>query len=73
MHVCAPAIVAPSQAKKKRDSTAVVALYNKIVDLPDPCDLTSDIVASVGTEFGINMRECTELSPAPVTSCMLAT
>ncbi len=35
------------QAKRKRDSAAVVDLYNAIVDLPDATDLTQDMV-SVG-------------------------
>lgn len=44
------------QAKKKRDSAAVVALYNKIVDLPDPCELSPEIVKAVGGDFGIDMH-----------------
>jgi len=45
------------QGKKKRDSAAVVALYNKIVDLPDPCDLSPELVNKVGADFGINMHK----------------
>ncbi len=45
------------QAKKKRDSAAVVALYNKIVELPDPGELSPEIVKSVGDSFGINMHK----------------
>ena len=45
------------QAKRKRDSVAVIDLYNTIVDLPDPCDLTPDMVAGVGAKFGLNMRK----------------
>lgn len=45
------------QGKKKRDSAAVLALYNKIVDLPDPGELSPELVKATGDEFGINMHK----------------
>uniref|UniRef100_A0A7S0S6E9 Uncharacterized protein n=1 Tax=Chlamydomonas leiostraca TaxID=1034604 RepID=A0A7S0S6E9_9CHLO len=45
------------QAKKKRDSCAVVELYNAIVDLSDPSELTPDLVSAVGGKYGINMQK----------------
>lgn len=45
------------QAKRKRDSAAVVDLYNAIVDLPDATDLTPDIVSAVGANYGINFQK----------------
>ena len=53
----AGAAYASVQAKKKRDSGAVVDLYNAIVDLPDPSALTSDVVDTVGSKYGINMHK----------------
>lgn len=53
----AGAAYASVQAKKKRDSGAVVDLYNAIVDLPDPSALTSDVVDAVGSKYGINMHK----------------
>lgn len=53
----AGAAYASVQAKKKRDSGAVVDLYNAIVDLPDPSALTSDVVDTVGSKYGINMQK----------------
>lgn len=44
------------QAKKKRDSTAVIELYNNIVELADPCELTQQMVSDVGSKYGINMQ-----------------
>lgn len=44
------------QAKKKRDGAAIVDLYNTIVDLPDPSELTEATVAAVGSKYGINMQ-----------------
>lgn len=43
----AGAVYGAIQAKKKRDAGAVIDLYNAIVDLPDPNDLTQDIVLQV--------------------------
>eukprot|EP00798_Chlamydomonas_sp_ICE-L_P030469 gene30469-35480_t len=45
------------QAKKIRDSATIVDLYNQIVDLGDPTTLTSDIVAGVGSKYGINLQK----------------
>lgn len=36
--------MARRQAKRKRDSAAVVDLYNAIVDLPEPNELTQEAV-----------------------------
>ncbi|KAJ9511403.1 hypothetical protein QJQ45_029777, partial [Haematococcus lacustris] len=44
------------KAKKKRDSAAVVALYNTIVELDDPAQLTAQDVEGVGRRFGLNMQ-----------------
>ena len=44
------------QAKKKRDGAAIVDLYNTIVDLPDPSELTEATVAAVGSKYGVNMQ-----------------
>lgn len=48
----AGAVYAAIQAKKKRDAGAVIDLYNAIVDLPDPNDLTQDMVLQVRTSGG---------------------
>ncbi|PNW77802.1 hypothetical protein CHLRE_10g452450v5 [Chlamydomonas reinhardtii] len=45
------------QAKRKRDSVAVVDLYNAIVELPDATDLTPQTVADVGSKYGINFQK----------------
>ncbi|KAG2482678.1 hypothetical protein HYH03_018413 [Edaphochlamys debaryana] len=45
------------QAKRKRDSTAVVDLYNTLVDLPEATDLTPQHVAEVGSKYGINFQK----------------
>lgn len=53
----AGAVYAGYQAKKKRDSAAVVELYNAIVELPDPSALTDADVLAVGNKYGISMRK----------------
>lgn len=53
----AGAAYASVQAKKKRDSGAVIDLYNAIVDLPDPSQLSADIVSGVGSKYGMNMQK----------------
>ncbi|EFJ41589.1 hypothetical protein VOLCADRAFT_98450 [Volvox carteri f. nagariensis] len=45
------------QAKRKRDSAAVVDLYNALVDLPDATDLTPETVSDVGSKYGINFQK----------------
>ncbi|GLC39997.1 hypothetical protein PLESTB_000120100 [Pleodorina starrii] len=45
------------QAKRKRDSAAVVDLYNALVDLPEATDLTPQTVADVGSKYGINFQK----------------
>ena len=52
----AGATFAGFQAKKKRDGAAIVDLYNTIVDLPDPSELTDATVAAVGSKYGINLQ-----------------
>ena len=54
--VGAGALYAGVQAKKKRDAAAVIDLYNTIVELPEPYELTPDMVAAVGSKFGVNMH-----------------
>ncbi len=51
------AAFAAYQAKKKRDSAAVVDLYNEIVALDEPYELTQEMVAAVGSKYGINMNK----------------
>lgn len=51
------AAYAAVQAKKKRESAAVTDLYNTIVELPEPYDLTPDMVESCGSKYGINMHQ----------------
>jgi hypothetical protein len=51
----AGAAYAAVQAKKRRESAAVVELYNCIVDLEEPAQLTEDVVAAVGNKYGIDM------------------
>ncbi|GIL58607.1 hypothetical protein Vafri_13622 [Volvox africanus] len=45
------------QAKRKRDSAAVVDLYNALVELPEATDLTPETVADVGSKYGINFQK----------------
>lgn len=45
------------KAKEKRDSAAVVDLYNEIVKLDDCCDLTPAVVERVGGKYGITMQK----------------
>mmetsp|Transcript_30974 Transcript_30974/g.68639 ORF Transcript_30974/g.68639 Transcript_30974/m.68639 type:complete len:1037 (+) Transcript_30974:146-3256(+) len=54
--VGAGAVAACVQAKKKRDSVAVVELYNTLVDLDDPSNLTPQMVSDVGSKYGLNMQ-----------------
>eukprot|EP00983_Pelagomonas_calceolata_P129478 1161607-Pelagomonas_calceolata.AAC.2 len=44
------------QAKKKRDTAAVVDLYNVVVELPDPSELTPQAVDEVGSKYGMKMQ-----------------
>lgn len=44
------------QAKKKRDSAAVVDLYNTLVDFEDASEATQETVKRVGDKYGINMK-----------------
>eukprot|EP00879_Flechtneria_rotunda_P009976 GHRR01010432.1.p1 GENE.GHRR01010432.1~~GHRR01010432.1.p1 ORF type:complete len:735 (+),score=296.51 GHRR01010432.1:437-2641(+) len=44
-------------AKQKRDGAAVIDLYNYLVDLDDPAELTSDDVGRIGARYGINMHK----------------
>ena len=53
----AGAVAAGIQAKKKRDSAAVVDLYNTIVELPEPSNLTEQAVNSVGSKYGISLQK----------------
>lgn len=53
----AGAVFASVQAKKKRASASVVDLYNTIVDLPDPSNLTPEDVAAVGAKYGVTMQK----------------
>ncbi|KAF5843790.1 hypothetical protein DUNSADRAFT_5027 [Dunaliella salina] len=45
------------QAKKKRDTAAVVDLYNVVVELPDPSELTPQAVDEVGSKYGMKMQK----------------
>ncbi|MEW5315412.1 MAG: hypothetical protein WDW38_006843 [Sanguina aurantia] len=45
------------KAKEKRDSAAVVDLYNEIVKLDDCCEITPALVERVGGKYGINMQK----------------
>ncbi|KAF8060559.1 SULTR2 [Scenedesmus sp. PABB004] len=53
----AGALYAGYQAKQKRDGAAVIDLYNYIVELDDPTELTLDAVAAVGSRYGIDMHK----------------
>ena len=53
----AGAVFASIQAKKKRASASVVDLYNTIVELPDPSNLSTDDVAAVGAKYGVTMQK----------------
>lgn len=53
----AGALAAAFQAKKKRDSAVVVDLYNTIAELPDANQLTGEMVAAIGSKYGINLRK----------------
>jgi len=44
------------QAKKKRDTAAVVELYNAVVELPDPSELTPQVVEEVGSKYGMRVQ-----------------
>ncbi len=48
---------APRQAKKIRDRAAVVDLFNLLVGMEEPADLTADDVKAVGDKYGISMRK----------------
>ncbi|KIY91916.1 hypothetical protein MNEG_16047 [Monoraphidium neglectum] len=45
------------RAKKLRDRAAVVDLFNLLVALDDPSELTADDVSGVGAKYGINMQK----------------
>lgn len=45
------------KAKEKRDSAAVVDLYNEIVKLDDCCEITPALVERVGGKYGITMQK----------------
>lgn len=51
------AAAASYQVKRKRDSVAVVDLYNRIVDLDEPCELSSETVTDIGKKFGVNLMK----------------
>eukprot|EP00798_Chlamydomonas_sp_ICE-L_P010243 gene10243-8160_t len=53
----AAAAAASVQAKKKRDSAAVIELYNKIVELPEPTKLSPQVVSGVESNYGISMAK----------------
>jgi hypothetical protein len=55
--VGAGAAFASFKAKKKRDSAAVVDLYNQIAELEDPSQLDASTVSEVGQKYGINLRK----------------
>jgi hypothetical protein len=56
-HTPHPPHTAITQAKKKRDSAAVVDLYNSIVELEDPSELTPQIVAGEGGGVRLRVRQ----------------
>ena len=45
------------QAKKLRDRAAVVDLFNLLVNMDEPADLTPDDVKAVGDRYGLNMQK----------------
>ncbi|GBF94257.1 110 kDa translocon of chloroplast envelope inner membrane [Raphidocelis subcapitata] len=45
------------QAKKVRDRAAVVDLFNLLVGMEEPSDLTPDDVKAVGNKYGINLHK----------------
>lgn len=53
----AVATLAAMQLKKKRESAAVIELYNAVVELPEPHMLTQETVANVGKKFAMDMRK----------------
>ncbi|KAI8475724.1 MAG: hypothetical protein J3K34DRAFT_517150 [Monoraphidium minutum] len=50
-------VYAGVQAKSLRDRAAVVDLFNLLVALDEPSDLTPDDVKAVGDKYGINMQK----------------
>lgn len=53
----AVAAVASYQIKRKRDSVAVADLYNCIVDLVEPCDLSPTDMQAIGSKYGITLQK----------------
>jgi hypothetical protein len=52
-----PAPRTPAQAKHIRDRAAVVDLFNLLVHLDEPSELTPDDVKAVGDKYGLNMQK----------------